>query len=261
MSTAERVRDGVTDAVAPPRAAPLIPTKLGVPLLAPAYRERPRLDAHLDRALVDATRLTLISAPPGYGKSVAVSGWLAARAVPHTWLSLDPGDNDPARFQRYLIAALTAVRPELADESARIAGPDANAGLDFVGAALIDAMAASDDPFVLVLDDYHVITAKPVHDLVELLVAHGQPFAHLVVLTREDPPFPLARLRAHDRLVELRSDELRYTGEEARRHFAEIAGLDLQPRMSRASLIARRAGSPASSSPRSRSRADPTRMP
>ena len=157
-----------------------------------------------------------------------MAGWLAARAVPHTWLSLDPGDNDAARFLRYLIAALAAVRPGLEDDSALIAGPDANAGLDFVGAALIDAIAASDDPFVLILDDYHVITNGAVHEVVRFLIAHGPPFAHLVVLTREDPPFPLARLRAHGRLVELRADELRYTDEEARRHFAEIAGLDLR---------------------------------
>ena len=141
------------------RQAPLIATKLGAPQLAAAYRDRPRLDDQLDRALIEPTRLTLVSGPPGYGKSVAVAGWLATRDVPSAWLSLDAGDNDPARFLRYLVAALAAVRPGIGDAAALAGGPDGIADVHFVGAALIDAIAGTDDPFVLVLDDYHVITA------------------------------------------------------------------------------------------------------
>ena len=86
-----------------------------------------------------------------------------------------------------------------------------------------------DDPFVLVLDDYHVIGAEPIHRLVRFLIEHGPPFAHVIILTREDPPLPLARLRAHGRLVELRADDLRYTDAEASGYLAEALPSKLDP--------------------------------
>ena len=166
------------------------------------YRERPRLSALLDQALEDSARLTLVSAPPGYGKTVTVTGWLASQGLACAWLSLDPADNDLARFVRYLVASLRAVRPEVGDATEGLFGPGANPGPDLVGATLLDGLASSDDAFVLVLDDYHVISAESIHRLVRFLIERGPPFGHLVLLTREDPPLPLARLRAHGRLVE-----------------------------------------------------------
>ena len=192
------------------------------------YRERPRLSGHLDGGLEDRTRLTLLSAPPGYGKTVAVAGWLVRRVTAFAWLSLDTADNDLARFARYLAAALRSVRPDAVAAMLGLFGPGANATPDLVGAVLVEALAASDEPFVLVLDDYHVVTAEPIQRLVRFLIEHGPPFAHLVLLTREDPPLPLARLRAHGRLVELRADDLRYTLEEASAYFAD-ANLVLEP--------------------------------
>ena len=223
MQHAINPADGDNAAPAAPRRAPLITTKLHAPRVS-GYRDRPRLGEHLDRALDDATRLTLLSAPPGYGKSVAVQGWLESRGLSSAWLSLDAADNDPVRFVRYLIAALEPVRPEIAGTTAALleGGPGPEGA-----ALLVEAIAASDDPFVLVLDDYHVITAEPVHDLLRVLVEHGPPFAHLVVITREDPPFALPRLRAHRRLVELRAGELRYTTTEAAAYLDELAGLEL----------------------------------
>ena len=108
-------------------------------------------------------------------------------------------------------------------------GPGVSPSIDLVGATLLDEIAASDDPFVLVLDDYHVIGADPIHRLVRFLIERGPPFAHLVLLTREDPPLPLARLRAHGRLVELRADDLRYTESEASAYLAESQPADLDP--------------------------------
>jgi LuxR family maltose regulon positive regulatory protein len=217
------------DAPRSPRPAPLIATKFHAPTRVAAHRDRPRLDAALDRALDDATRLTLLSAPPGYGKSVAVAGWLASAGVPWSWLSLDPADNDAVRFARYLAAALERVRPGLADMAPDLLeamrGPEG-------GAVLVDAIASTDDPFVLVLDDYHVITAEPIHALLRFVVEHGPPFAHLVVITREDPPLPLARLRAHGRLVELRAEELRFTTDEATGFLGATSGLELDDRRS-----------------------------
>lgn len=205
---------------------PLVGTKLNPPPSVTGYRERSRLSARLDAALEDRTRLTILSAPPGYGKTVAAAGWLAARGVPCAWLSLDPADNDLVRFARYLAAALRSVRPEAGAATLGLFGPGSNATSDLVGAVLVDAMAATDEPFVLVLDDYHAVTAEPVGRLVRFLIEHGPPFAHLVLLTREDPPLPLARLRAHGHLVELRADDLRYSVDEASAYLAD-SGLAL----------------------------------
>jgi ATP/maltotriose-dependent transcriptional regulator MalT len=201
-------------------ALPLVTSKIHPPPAVASYRGRPRLDARLDRALDDATRLTLVSAPPGYGKSVAVRGWLAARSIPHAWLSLDAADNDPARFFRYLLAALAAVRSGIESAPGRLVGAG-EVSPETTGAILIDVIGAADTPFVLVLDDYHVIVGEPVHALVRLLIERGPPFSHVIVVTREDPPFSLARLRAHGRLIELRAQELRYGEDEARTYFAD----------------------------------------
>ena len=207
---------------------PLVGTKLRAPVEGRDYRERPRLSGQLDGALEDRTRLTLLSAPPGYGKTVAVAGWLVTRGMPFAWLSLDPADNDLARFVRYLGASLRMVRPAAGDAADGLFSPGTNPSPDLVGAIVVEALAASDEPFVLVLDDYHVVTAEPVQRLVRFLIEHGPPFVHLVLVTREDPQLPLARLRAHGRLVELRADDLRYTVEEASAYLVD-ANLVLEP--------------------------------
>jgi LuxR family transcriptional regulator, maltose regulon positive regulatory protein len=210
------------NALAPSPVTPLISTKLHAPRVA-RYRDRPRLDAHLDHCLEDMVRLTLLSAPPGYGKSVAVAGWLESRGLRTAWLSLDAADNDPVRFLRYVAAAIAPLRPGLDNLTALLdaaPGPEA-------AAILIDAIAAADDPFVLVLDDYQVITREPVHALLRVIIEHGPPFAHLVVISREDPPFALPRLRAHRRLVEVRADELRYTPYEAAAYLGDAPGVAL----------------------------------
>ena len=207
---------------------PLVGTKLRAPVEVRDHRERSRLSAALDGALEDRTRLTLLSAPPGYGKTVAVAGWLATRGMPFAWLSLDPGDNDLARFARYLAAALRSVRPDAGAATLGLFGPGTNATQDLVGAIVVEALAANDEPFVLVLDDYHIVTAEAIQLLIRFLIEHRPPFVHLVLVTREDPQLPLARLRAHGQLVELRADDLRYTVEEASAYLAD-AGLELEP--------------------------------
>jgi len=184
----------------------------------------------LDRGLEDAVRLTLLSAPPGYGKTVAVGGWLASRGHPQAWLSLDGADNDLARFVRYLVAALSAVRPGIGEAAMGLLPASVSTSVDQLGAALLGEIAAIDDPFVLVLDDYQVVSAEPVHRLVRFLIERGPPFVHLVVLTRADPPVPLARLRAHGRLVEVRADDLRCNSQEASAYLA-AAGVSLAPEL------------------------------
>ena len=213
----------------PESRIPIVGTKVRAPASVSGYRERPRIGALLDRGLDDSARVSLLSAPPGYGKTVAVVGWLESRALANAWLSLDAADNDLARFARYLVAALRAVRPDVGNATNGLFGPGVSPSIDLIGATLLDEIAASDDPYVLILDDYHVIGADPIHRLVRFLIERAPPFGHLVLLTREDPPLPLARLRAHGRLVELRADDLRYTGSEASGYLAEALPSDLDP--------------------------------
>jgi LuxR family maltose regulon positive regulatory protein len=202
---------------------PLITTKLRPPVPVAGQRERPRITAILAGALADTVGLTLVVAPPGYGKTVAVASWLGAQALPHAWLSLDPADNDPVRFVRYVVASLEHVRPRIAEA----VGDAAVTGGLGAGERLLDALSRADDPCVLVLDDYHVITAEPVHEIVRLLVAQGPPFIHRVIVTREDPPLPLARMRAHRGLVELRQEDLQFTLDEAKDYLAASTDLEL----------------------------------
>ncbi|HEY4895275.1 MAG TPA: LuxR C-terminal-related transcriptional regulator, partial [Solirubrobacteraceae bacterium] len=146
----------------------------------------------------------------------------------HAWLSLDAADNDPSRFTRYLAAALGTVRPAAADATTDLFGPGATSSPELVSASLIEGLTESDDPFVLVIDDYQLVTSEPVHRLVRFLIERGPPFVHLVLLTREDPPLPLARLRAHGRLVELRADDLRWGTDEASAYLGGL-GVSLAP--------------------------------
>ena len=134
----------------PESTVPIVGTKLHAPASVSGYRERPRISGLLDRGLEDSPRLTLLSAPPGYGKTVAVAGWLASRALAHAWLSLDAADNDLARFVRYLVAALRSVRTDAGEATLGLFGPGVSPSLDLIGATLLDEIAASDDPFVLV---------------------------------------------------------------------------------------------------------------
>jgi LuxR family maltose regulon positive regulatory protein len=218
----------MTTSAAFPTDAPLVGTKLRAPASIATYRERPRLSARLDAALEDRTRLTLLSAPPGYGKTVAVAGWLEARGVPHVWLSLDAADNDLARFVRYVAAALRSVRAGAGEAAAGLFVPGSSPSADLVGATLLDVMAAGDDSFILVLDDYQAIGSEPIHHLVRFLIERAPPFVHPVLLTREDPALPLARWRAHGQLVELRANDLRYTDAEAAAYLVD-AGVALTP--------------------------------
>ncbi|MDF2629544.1 MAG: ATP-dependent transcriptional regulator [Symbiobacteriaceae bacterium] len=187
---------------------PLLTTKLYPPALRPGQVARPRLT---DRLSVGLRRpLTLVSAPAGFGKSSLLGEWRAAgTAGPLAWLSLDPGDNDPARFWSYLAAALRTVGVALSEEL------DAGAPPDRLLAPLINGLDAAEPPVVLVLDDYHTIEAPAIHAAVGFLIEQMPKGLRLVVLTRSDPPWPMARLRAHGLMQELRAADLRFTPDEA----------------------------------------------
>ncbi|MGD8624706.1 MAG: LuxR C-terminal-related transcriptional regulator [Anaerolineae bacterium] len=216
---------------------PLLQTKLYVPPrraeLVPRPRLIERLNAGLDR------KLTVISAPAGFGKTTLVGEWLHkvgahGHAPLHVaWLSLDEADNDLSRFLAYLIAALQTVEAGIGKGTLSTLQSPQPPPAEVVLTPLLNEMAALPDRILLVLDDYHLIETQAIHDALTFLLEHLPPppgGLHLVIATREDPLLPLARLRARGQLTELRATDLRFTSAEAAEFLNQVMGLDLAAR-------------------------------
>lgn len=225
-------------------AAPILATKFFVRPARQKMVLRPRLLVRLNEGVSLGRKLTLISAPAGFGKTTLLSEWvhdfrLHAAQVPKdenrisedvhhvAWLSLDEGDNDLVRFLIYIVAAMQTIAPNIgAGALAALQSPQpppANALLT----ALLNEIAALPNRFILVLDDYHVIDAKTIDDALGFLLEHLPQQMHLVIASREDPDIPLALLRARDQLVELRAADLRFTLTEAADFINRVMGLNL----------------------------------
>ena len=222
--------------VAAPERDVLLATKLHMPASRPGQVLRPRLTARLDEGL--ARGLILACAPAGYGKTVLLADWARRGGHPVAWLSLDAGDNDPARFWRHAVAALDRARPGTGERVAPLLGPSAPTSFQGLVTALINDLAGEEA--LLVFDDYHVISAQQVHESLSFLVEHRPAGIGVVLSTRSDPPLPLARLRARGQLTEIRVAELRFTPAEAR-ELLQHAVLAL-PDASVAALAARTEG-------------------
>ncbi len=208
-------------------STPILATKLYIPPPRPKVVLRPRLLERLNEGLPAGGKLTLISAPAGFGKTTLVSEWVAGGARPIAWLSLDAGDNDPARFLAYLVAALQTILVGIgAGVLAALESPQPPA-TDALLTVLLNEIAAMRQEFILVLDDYHLIDAKPVDQALAFLLERQPPQMHLVIATREDPSLPLARLRARGQLTELRAADLRFTPAEAADFLNQVMGLNL----------------------------------
>lgn len=215
----------------------LLTTKLYVPPPCPTLVLRPRLTTALLNALT--RRLTLVSAPAGYGKTTLVSNWLRTLTsglspaegerpeVRAAWLSLDEGDNDPIRFLQYWLSALQKIVPSLRVDLVGVLQGMQPAQFDALMSLLVNEVAEGAAPFLLVLDDFHVIHAQPILEMVTFLLEHMPPQMHLVLLSRSDPPLPLARLRAHNQLVDIRADQLRFTLDEIAVFLNQVMGLAL----------------------------------
>jgi LuxR family maltose regulon positive regulatory protein len=207
--------------------APILATKLYVPPSRPRVVLRPRLVERLNDGLAAGHRLTLVSAPAGFGKTTLVGEWVAGCGRPAAWFSLDEGDSDPSRFLTYLIAALQTVAPGVGEGVLTVLQSPQPPPPESILTALLNDVATIPNDVVLVLDDYHVLDAKPVDDALAFLVEHLPPRMHLVIATREDPALPLARLRARGQLTELRGADLRFTPSEAAEFLNAAMDLDL----------------------------------
>jgi len=204
----------------------LLATKLNVPRLRPDLVPRPRLAQRLDAGR--GRGLVLVCAPAGYGKTVLLAEWARRGRHPAAWLSLDAGDNDPARFWRHTVAALDRVRPGISERIGPLLGPPPPRSFEPLVTALINEVAGrpdADEPRLLVLDDYHVISSQLVHESVGFLLEHRPPGLHLALASRSDPPLALARLRARGQLTELRDAELRFAPGEAAALLQQVAAV------------------------------------
>jgi LuxR family maltose regulon positive regulatory protein len=224
-------------------SVPLLTTKLHIPRARPKLVPRQRLIDRLDEGL--KRPLTLISAPAGSGKTTALSVWIPRSECCIAWLSLDEGDNDPTRFWTYFIAALQMLQPELGENAQallRAQKPEPPPIESFLTVLLNEIAGFPDDlsteftlseaegrttGFVLVLDDYHVISNPAIHTGITFLLDHLPAQMHLIIASQADPPLPLARWRARGQLGEIRADDLRFTPEEAATFLNQMMGLDL----------------------------------
>ena len=203
----------------------LLVTKLYIPPPCQILVLRPRLIEALSKS--QTSSLTLVSAPAGYGKTTLVSNWLRQTETPSTWLSLDEGDNDPIRFLQYFIKALQKIDPEIQSDLLGMPQEMRPTSFEELLNIIINEIAGRVTPFIFVLDDFHIIHSESVLKILAYLLEHLPPQMHLVVLTRIDPPLPLARMRARNRLMDIRVDQLRFTRDEIAVFLNDVMGLAL----------------------------------
>lgn len=204
---------------------PLLTTKLYIPPAGPTLVSRPRLVEQLNAGL--RCRLTLLSAPAGFGKTTLLSEWARQSAVPVAWVSLDRGDNDPARFWAYFVAAVETIHTDIGTVALAMLQSAQPPPTETLLTGLINEMAEVRDPFALVLDDLHVIADQRVNAGLAFVLDNSPPQMHLILSSRADPPWPLARLRARRDMIELRAADLRFTSGEVASFVNGVMRLEL----------------------------------
>ncbi|MFC1878768.1 LuxR C-terminal-related transcriptional regulator [Chloroflexota bacterium] len=215
--------------------SPILVTKLFIPPIRPELVHRPGLIDRLNAGL--SRKLTLISAPAGFGKTTLVSEWVDSLRLGANkenqsenkiaWLSLDGRDNELTRFLLYLFAALNTIDAGIAQGALSALHSSQPSPTETILTTLINEIAVFPNRIILILDDYHLIEAKPVHDCLFFLLGHLPPQMHIIIATREDPQRLIARLRARGQLTELRAADLRFTLSEAAVFLNQMMGLNL----------------------------------
>jgi LuxR family transcriptional regulator, maltose regulon positive regulatory protein len=208
----------------------LIETKLHPPAVRKEWVERPELVKYLAAAEV---KLTLVAAPPGFGKTTLVAQWRCSPATdkPFAWVSLDSADNDPVRLWWHVVSSLHLACP--AFDSEKVLVTLRGQVPDFGGVVLpvlVNELASLPEQVVLVLDDYHLIKKTACHEQVTALLGHLPPWVRVVIATRADPPLPLARMRARGEMVEIRAPQLRFDGRQAGELIHAVAAVELNER-------------------------------
>src|SRR5437660_12671647 len=206
----------------------LLATKFYVPIASGPLISRPRLTVLLDESL--KCPFTLVSAPAGFGKTTLLSAWVQSRSPSSplvAWVSLDEEDNEPRLFWTYVLTTLKMQQPDcFTPLLMRLQSPEAPS-LKQVLVMLINLLAEGTDHFLLILDDYQMITEEEVHTTLLYLIEHLPPQLRIVLSTRADPPLPLPLQRAHHQMQEVRTEQLRCTVEETAAFFKEIMGIQL----------------------------------
>lgn len=180
----------------------------------------------LDESLEHNCTAALVSAPPGYGKTIAVLGWLKHCALPYVWLTLDESDNDPVRFQTDFVAAMQKAAPSFGNSIPKLDGLAPYTGADWVISVLINEISQLEQKVIIVLDDLHIIKSQEIFGLLRTIIDYQADNIHLLLLTREDPPLPIARWRVRRQITELRENYLRFDIQEAGR-FLQSIGVEL----------------------------------
>jgi len=216
-------------------------TKFHRPAIPAKYVARPHIIRRLNAGLVADHQVTLVSAPPGFGKTTTISDWVDSIRLPVSWLSLDSADNDPGRFLSYFVAALQMVDDNLGQEVNGVIQAGQLPSIEIISTTLSNDILEFEEQFLLVLDDFQVIQDPFILQVLEGLITPTLQPLHLVLLTREDPPLPLARLRANNQLTEIRVGDLRFTSDEAECFLNDVMELGLS-RVDVASLEARTEG-------------------
>lgn len=200
-------------------------TKLYIPAARPELVPRPHLIARLNDGL--NRKLILVAAPPGYGKTTLVSSWARGCGQPAAWVSLDERDNEPSRFLKYLITAIQTIEANLGQDVLAAVQTSQSAAITDWLPMLVNQLDNIASPFVLVLDDYHLITTPAIQQALTFLLDNQPAQMHIAIATRKDPPLPLPRLRARGQLVELRQADLRFTPEETSTFLQRVTGNEL----------------------------------
>jgi LuxR family maltose regulon positive regulatory protein len=224
-------------------SSPILTTKLYIPPVRAGLVARPRLTALLDKSLAYPPSISLISAPPGFGKTTLLSEWIdrqgandrhngetqgRRRSTPAVaWVSLDGHDNDPVRFWLYVIAALEKIRAGVGTGALALLQSAQSISLEEALTTLINALALIQERFTLILDDYHVIDHPVIHQNLAFFLDHMPPQMHLIIASRTAPPLPLTRFRVRNQLIELRDSDLRFTPAEVATFLNQMMGLEL----------------------------------